>query len=253
MNLRSEPVQRISQALVSAEWNKLASARERQLAEHADVSYEHVLTPQILSFLKGESKGPVLDAGCGLGFLTEKLAKRFERVVGVDLSSTSIRRARLRTSGVSNLQYIHSSVEKFAKGTSPKAFNVVVANMTLQTAPKLPTFLRAVASMLRKNGIFAVTIPHPCFWPRYWHYEHEPWFRYESEIPIRHPFRISGARSLGVTTHIHRPLELYLRELIANGFVLDSIQEPTPDSKTMQLYQGEWKYPRFLAIKARRA
>lgn len=248
---RSEPAYRITQALISAEWNKVAGARERQLASHTDVSYEHVLTPQILDFIKGEGRDAALDAGCGLGFLAERLAAKFGRVVGVDLSSESIQRAELRTKGISNLKYIHSSVEKYSRSVAPKAFDVAIANMTLQTATRLPAFLRAIRSVLVSRGVLAITVPHPCFWPRYWNYEREPWFRYDRETAVRHPFRISGAKALGVTTHIHRPLETYMAELVRAGFSIESIREPMPSAGVTRFYDEAWKYPRFLALKAR--
>ena len=49
-------------------------------------------------------------------------------------------------------------------------------------------------------------ITHPFFWPKYWGYESEEWYKYNEEIFIENEFSISFEKEMGKTTYIHRPL-----------------------------------------------
>jgi hypothetical protein len=67
--------------------------------------------------------------------------------------------------------------------------------MTLMTAPDLRAFAKALATLLQARGRFVAILTHPCFWPRYWGYEEEPWFHYEREIFIEAPSQRAPPRS----------------------------------------------------------
>lgn len=67
----------------------------------------------LLGQLKGEgvvpSLGHALDFGCGLGRLTLPLSRRFESVVGVDVSSSMVEQARELAAGRDNVAYVHNA------------------------------------------------------------------------------------------------------------------------------------------------
>lgn len=61
----------------------------------------------------------VCDAGCGLGFLSERLTKRFPRVTAADISGQALERLRAWAAEerVSNLEILHEDLMRFTPDT----------------------------------------------------------------------------------------------------------------------------------------
>jgi hypothetical protein len=144
---------------------------------------------------------------------------------------------------------METSLEDAPSVLGEAAATAAVAAMTLMTAPDLRKLARALASLVKTRAWFVATLTHPCFWPKYWGYEEEPWFRYEREMFIEAPFVISKRRTEIRTTHIHRPIEQYVRVFAEEGFRLDALSEPMPPPKVEALYPQPWKFPRFLGLR----
>jgi SAM-dependent methyltransferase len=171
-------------------------------------------------------------------------------VVGIDISEVSIKISRERWGGRRGLEFVASSVENYASRHTGPGFTAVTANMSLMTVVSLRAVLMAIAQLLTDGGHFVFTISHPFFWPTYWGYANEPWFRYSSEIAIEAPFAISlDPTQTLTTTHIHRPLEKYIQELRAARFHVDALVEPLPPPEIEAKYPSEWRYPRFLGVR----
>jgi SAM-dependent methyltransferase len=224
------------------EWDAIATTRRIQIASGDDISFDHVLAPSLLSVLEGASPESILDAGCGTGAFTALLAPRFKRVVGVDPSRRSLEQA----STITDVEFVASSIEGFAK--SGRSFASVVANMTMMNVPNIYSAIQAAGALCRPGGVFAFTITHPWFWPFYWNYFNVDWFRYSDEIFIESEFRTSKMESGMITTHIHRPLEMYVEAMEQAGFKVDELREPMPSPIIEARYPEAWKFPRFLLI-----
>jgi 2-polyprenyl-3-methyl-5-hydroxy-6-metoxy-1,4-benzoquinol methylase len=96
--------------------------------------------------------GTALDFGCGVGRLTQALARRFAACVGVDISEEMIRKA-----GALN-QYAHCSyVKSVAERLSfaDESFSFVYSNIVLQHMPRgLATgYLREFVRVLQPGGV----------------------------------------------------------------------------------------------------
>jgi SAM-dependent methyltransferase len=198
----------------------------------------------------------VLDAGCGTGTFISELSVEHSKVsfVGVDPSMVSIKTAEKRRRPGTNCVFRTASVEDLLSVRGePVYFDAVIANMLLQTVGNLTAVLKSCSSLLKPAGVFVFAVSHPCFWPRYWGYDEEPWFRYDNEIWIEAPFRTSlSPRSQLRATHIHRPLESYVNNLSDVGLVLDKLTAPMPDDDVEGAYPIAWEFPRFLIGRARR-
>ncbi|HXL89447.1 MAG TPA: class I SAM-dependent methyltransferase [Streptosporangiaceae bacterium] len=228
---------------IAEEWDAIAIKRRIQIISGNDLSFDHVLVPALQSALEHASRSSVLDIGCGTGAFTTRLAPQFLQIVGIDPSPRSIDQAR---ADQTNIEFIVSSVEDFAK--SGRSFTCVVANMVMMNTPNIFSAMDAAASLCQAGSIFAFTITHPWFWPVYWNYADADWFKYNDEIFIESEFRTSMMNSGILTTHIHRPLEMYVDAAERAGFRIAEAKEPMPSASLEKRYPHPWQFPRFLML-----
>ncbi|USI75745.1 class I SAM-dependent methyltransferase [Sphingopyxis sp. USTB-05] len=231
------------------EWDAIAPVRIEQIISGRDITFPNILLPGVLSLLKDENHNSVLDAGCGVGVLTTHLSGIFKKVVGVDPSPESIRIANENFRYDAN--FLVSTMEDFSK-FSKFNFNVITANMVLMDVLNLDSFLEGVARRLRKGGAFIFTMTHPCFWPEYYGYRNESWFRYNDDAIVESPFRISYQQDCRlVSTHVHRPLERYIDAFSRHGLLLEEMREPFPDAALEASYPSRWEFPRYIIGRCR--
>ncbi len=239
-------------AEIREEWDQMASIRERQQAGGEDLSFLHIIAPAVFQLLEDCDLSRVVDLGCGVGTLTEKIASKASKIVGVDVSSASIEIARSRHDRAANVEFFSDGVEEFAQKWAEPKFTSAVAAMSLMDSPNLVQFLEATASLLVDEGSFVAVVTHPWFWPRYWGYENAEWFEYRRELALEGQFRTSSEVTDQITTHFHRPLASYMRALKQTGFTVDLIEEPFPSASVEHLFSEEWDFPRFLSLRARK-
>jgi ubiquinone/menaquinone biosynthesis C-methylase UbiE len=254
MNREQNGVERVKppgERDLAAEWDRVAEDRDILIAEGRDLSYRHILLPALRrlsgSWLRGDKR--ILDVGCGTGRFAAGLAEDFPslEVVAIDPSNVSVEIATKQRIGVDNLTFRCTSVESFAQKNTTAKFNLVIANMLFQNVASLKDVLNACVRMLAQDGALVFAIPHPCFWPRYWKYDREPWFNYNDELWIEAPFRTSLSPNAQIrTTHTHRPLSSYMNAFRQVGLCVDELAEPYPDEGVEGEYPDAWEYPRFL-------
>lgn len=226
-------------AEIGREWDKVALERFHQIVEGRDRSYLYTLCPFFEERASKTDFKSILDVGCGVGYLTHRLASYGVNVTGIDLSRRSIEIAKANFDGV---EFILGDVVEVPVGE----FDLVVANMVLMDYPDLRSLTEKIARSLRPGGTFLATIPNPYVWPRYWRYEARKWFSYQREVAVEAEFKISTAGSAGgLTTHFHRPLATYLQEAILSGLQLNRFVELTGNDIAHRTLR---KYPRFLAF-----
>jgi SAM-dependent methyltransferase len=103
----------------------------------------------------------VLDFGCGVGRLARPLANRFDRYVGLDISSVMIERAEELHHDVSNASFavnLDDDLSRFEDGE----FDAVFAILVLQHLPSEAMILRylsAMARILASGGLILAPIP----------------------------------------------------------------------------------------------
>jgi ubiquinone/menaquinone biosynthesis C-methylase UbiE len=235
-------------ATLAREWDRLAEERHRQISSGDDLSFHHVIVPTTNRLLQDVDGSVVLDIGSGTGDFTLQLAKTATNVVAIEPSSKSMALARRICGAAGNVQFVEAALEDVSNLTCGPA-TAAVAVMTLMTVPDLREFAKVLARLLRPEARFVAVMTHPCFWPKYWGYDTESWFRYESEVFIEAPFVISRCGTDVRTTHIHRPLHRYLGTFADEGFALDAVVEPMPGPEVQGLYPRRWAFPRFLGLR----
>lgn len=245
---RFKLIREITSAELAGEWNALAAQRHEQIVTGTDVTFHHVMSPLVKELIGESLFENLVDIGSGTGELTEKIAPQFRRILCVEPSVESLKIS------IETLQHFHQAEFYNCEFESAdlgclKGSTVYLASMMLSATADLDAFVKSLANLCGSDSAFIATIPHPCFWPRYWGYEAESWFSYEKELFIKAPFRTSLSKTSVSTTHVHRPVEMYIDTFRAHGFVLQELKEPMPSKEVQALYPSEWEYPRFLGLK----
>lgn len=237
---------------VRREWDALAPLRWEQILSGADVTFNEVLLPAVESLIpQGSERMIALDVGCGIGASTKAVAHHFKEIDAIDPSHVSIGLAKKLVSGIAR-DIQECSIENFA-ATTKRRYDVVVANMVLMDVPDLDTFLDSIRRILRPGGRFIYTTTHPFFWPQYYGYSEEHWFKYLDTAFVRAPFKISADRTNQLqSTHVHRPLSAYFAALKAARLRTDVLLEPTPSPAVEARYSQPWRFPRYLVARCRK-
>ena len=233
-------------------WNRLALERHRQVASGEDISFHHVIVPTALSLLKDCETKVVVELGSGTGQFTKRLATVADQVLAVDPSQVSTKLARITCSSNDNVVFFECSMECAIDQLVEFNVTSAIAVMSLMSAPNLRAVAKSLGTVLPAGAGFAAIMTHPWFWPQYWGYHEEKWFRYDSEIFVEAPFNISKRSTNILTTHIHRPLQQYLSTFFEYGFYLDSLIEPMPGNEVQELYSEPWRFPRFIGLRWRK-
>lgn len=177
----------------------------------------------------------VLDLACGEGYNTRILAKKGAIVCGVDFSKRMIEHARRAEAeeklGISYYVSEASDLIRFPEGT----FDLVTCFMAIQDIDNYVKAIDEVSRVLKKQGKFIFSIPHPCFEEfnikglrvgaseRYFGIAEYP-LDWKMER-LSKPFK---------TTSFHRTLTDYFTSLFNSKLVVTRLVEPQPRKKGLE-------------------
>lgn len=125
----------------------------------------HELNPVRLQFINDRcplAQKKVLDIGCGGGILSESMAKRKAKVVGIDALDTVIEVAKQHASdnglNCEVLHYEHSTAEAYAEHHRGE-FDVITCMELLEHVPDPLSLIKACQQLLKPNGhLFLSTV-----------------------------------------------------------------------------------------------
>lgn len=86
-------------------WNRFADSYAASHTEQGDIHKEVFLNPVIFSLIETVKNQKVLDAGCGEGYLSRRLAAREAVVTAVDYSPRMLEIAKERTPDELHIHY----------------------------------------------------------------------------------------------------------------------------------------------------
>lgn len=108
-----------------------------------------------------DTAGEALDFGCGLGRLTQPLARRFAAATGVDIAAGMVEQARAAAAGLPNASFVHNAAEglPFEDGR----FALVYSSITLQHVPTelIAGYVAELARVTHPRGVLAFHLPDP--------------------------------------------------------------------------------------------
>ena len=197
-------------------------------------------TERLLALRPGEL---VLDAACGNGAFSRRMAELGARVVAFDFSAQFLERARARTSerpdlaGRIEYHLIDATDEAQLLALGPRRFDAAVCTMALMDMAEIDPLLSAASQLLKPGGRFVFSQTHPCFSTTTMRKSVEEEDR-GGELVTTYAIKLSryitptAARGLGMIgqpvpqLYFDRPLSLILGACFAAGFLLDGLEEP---------------------------
>jgi SAM-dependent methyltransferase len=191
-----------------------------------------------------------VEVGCGEGRVCRDLVARGHTVAAIDGSPTLVRHAAVADQSA---RYCVADAVRlpFPDG----AFDLAIAYNTLMDFDDMPGAVREVARVLEPGAMFCICVTHPMFSAG----------RFESgaaDSPLRLTESYLESRAFDAVeerdglamrfTGWSHPLETYVTTLTSAGFVVDTLREPVPASRTGS-YERFHRYPLFLNLRAIRS
>jgi 2-polyprenyl-3-methyl-5-hydroxy-6-metoxy-1,4-benzoquinol methylase len=207
-----------------ARWAAMPADVIAAMADDGDFAKRHLINPVLMRMLGDLTSRTVLDAGCGNGYFSRMCAQAGAQVTGVEpaaaLYAFAVSSEREHPLGI---RYVQADLCRLP-GKYPAAdlggpFDAVVASMVVPAVPDWTGAMRACVNQLRPGGRFVFSVNHPCFeqlastWRRHGEYRLSEYLDdYEISLPY--------------ATDFHRPLSVYLNELIGLGCRIAEVAEP---------------------------
>jgi 2-polyprenyl-6-hydroxyphenyl methylase/3-demethylubiquinone-9 3-methyltransferase len=146
----------------AAELSKFDSLAHRWWDRQGEFKPLHDINPIRLDYIDQRTRitgKQVLDVGCGGGILTEDIARRGARAMGIDLAEMPLAAARLhmQQSGI-EIDYRNITAEDLA-ATHANSFDVITCMETLEHVPDPAAMVAACAHLAKPGGhLFFSTI-----------------------------------------------------------------------------------------------
>lgn len=197
----------------------------------------------------------VLDVGCGYGWhCVYAMECGAASVVGTDISRKMLDVAKLKTAEYPQVEYHCIAMEDM--NFPSESFDIVLSSLAFHYVESFEPIARKIASFLKRGGAFVFSVEHPVFTScgtQDWHYDENGKIMH---FPVDN-YYYEGKRTtsfLGESVvKYHRTLATYINDLLANGFEICRMVEPTPSEAMMSAVVGmrnEMRRPMMLIVSA---
>src|SRR5690349_9356232 len=221
---------------VRAAWDTNAAFWDERM-ESGGTWQQSLIEPAVEAVLRLEPGERVLEVACGNGEFARRMAELGATVLATDFSEAMLERARAHGGGV---EYRLADATDEAALTAlgdPGSFDAVICNMAVMDMQEIELLARASAALLRPGGRLMLSTVHPAF-----NSGHVTRVLEQSDddtgVVRKHSLRISGYRTpivgKGVAVegqpatqwYFDRSLADLLRPFLANGLLVDALEEP---------------------------
>ncbi len=215
-------------------WDENAAFWDARMGEGNDF-FNELVWPAVEKLLAVKPGQRVLDAACGNGVTSRRLARAGARVTAFDFSANMIARARERGG---DLDYRVLDATDGAALRALGTFDAALCNMAIMDLADPAPLFAALPSLLAPGGAFVFSVVHPAF--------NNPWTAQtasledrDGELTTIYAVKVARyktpGRRLGVAMagqpkphpYFHRPLAALLAPAFAAGLVLDGLEEPS--------------------------
>ncbi len=211
--------------------------------------------PAIVRLLDPRPGQRILDAACGNGIYSRRMASLGAEVVAFDFSPELITLARQRDSSLNRNPSYHildATIETDLQSLGEHTFESALCNMALFDIADVDPLFRSLPKLLKPGGIFVFAVTHPAFnnasavrMVEQMDVDGEIKEIYSVKISrYMTPYHAHGVALRGQKrsqVYFERPLEYYLNLGFKYGFILDGFEErafPPNHPQDMQLDWG---------------
>lgn len=229
-------------------YNKVAKKYHQSRKDKTKVGFQckEVERPMMFKLVPKILKSSVLlDIGCAGGIHLKEYVKRGAECHGVDLSKNLINIAK-KESPESEVKIGSIYKIPFKKNS----FDIITASLVLDHVQEISKAIKEVKRVLKKQGIFIFTIPHPIgyMFRQQNPSSFVPTYSYYNTKKTNYNIVKEGLKFPGFP----RTLQNWFDILIKNGFQLEEYKENKPDPKWRKKYKdlGEnfFKAPLILGM-----
>ena len=221
----------------STSWDHVADWYDALLRENNDTFQKEVILPNLLRLMVIKTGNTILDLACGQGFFSAAFFHEGAHVIGIDIAEKLIERAKKNVPQVSGADTLRSVRFFVAPAHNvPMIAKETVQNITIilavQNIENLKEVFAECHRILKPGGKIFIVMNHPAFripkqsgweWDKNGNqYRRIDRYLLESKEKIQmHP----GDQPDQFTVSFHRPMQLYFKLLVKNGFCVSNLEE----------------------------
>lgn len=238
-------------SLTRSAWSENATFWINIIRSGADRYRTELTDAAVLQALQPLTGMDLLDVGCGEGYLAREAERRGARSTGIDICPELVAAAAEEGTRLGLLgRYEEADLRDLPFADA--AFDVVVANHSLNEVEDHQSALREWARVLRPGGLAVILMLHPCFFT--WDPSEPGQPTYGPRAGAK-PYKVGGVSSPAVATAHVATLTSYVQAIGDAGFVIEDLSEPMPTPA--QVAGDNWwaqraEVPKFLLVTARR-
>jgi ubiquinone/menaquinone biosynthesis C-methylase UbiE len=246
----------LQQTDATQQWDKNARAWRDQFGGN-DPNRKYLLDDVVLESIGEVEDRNVLDAGCGEGYMSRKLARLGAKVIGVDLSAEMLAFAKedemnkplginYYRADIADMPFLHDD-----------SFDLVLTNVVIGDCQHYRRAFGQFARVLRRRGVYIFVDTHPCFatpecgWERDYegnklHFKVDNYFDGGSTKLVRWTNDV-----LEPTVAYYRTLSAYYNALVESGFKVCRIMEPRPKKEAIEKWpvvSDQLRIPFFIVM-----
>jgi len=251
----------INEGEVARYWDGNSAVWADQVRKGFDRYRELINNPSVFDLIGPVDGLRILDAGCGEGHNTRKLARMGARLTGIDISEKMVERAvELEEESPLGITYHRCSFSRMSI-LEGDAFDMAVAFMSLMDGPDFPAAMKELHRVLHPGGNLVFSITHPCFFT-----EGMRWFmdertgqervcvgNYFKNTPYVDKWKFSMSPEVSrlpefEVPNFPRTLSEYVNGVLHAGFQLVELREPRPTEEDCRKYPALEKWRNHAAI-----
>ncbi|MEO8209007.1 MAG: class I SAM-dependent methyltransferase [bacterium] len=228
-------------------WNELAADWEIHIGKDGDANRRLNSDPVLWEFAGDVKDLFVLDAGCGTGYLSQKLREKGAKVTGIDLSEKMIELAKKNNP---QIDFFVGSCSVMSNIQSDY-FDVLIANYVIMDTPELQETIDEFYRVLKPKGKAILIFSHPCFpQDKATLSETNNDVNYLWDYPYFTPIKRTEPPWGNFKTNFiwfHRSLSDYWKAFKSSGFHVIDFEEPrlTPDRYHLAKNPNTPKYAQY--------
>ena len=214
---------------------------------------KEILSTAIFEQLKENPGSEILEVGCGTGWLSFELSKKFPHIFASDISPTLLNIARENSPSVTFMENDICKALPFPE----KKFDVIILNMVLHDCVDQKSALENIYTQTKKNSTVIITIPNPYYAFPVGNWKHNVFsfiFRKTPELLVK-PYNILSKEkrlffwNKSIPAYFY-PLSEQIQNITSTGFSLLRLLDinSAQDSKTYNLKYRLFRYPVFLLL-----